>query len=967
MGYFLIVCLFLGLISCSKNSDVTKIKIGAVSKGNSINEQSVDEVLTLNGATASQIVLSNNLRVTLISSPTSKKAAASVAIKVGHEDNPIESQGLAHYLEHMLFLGTKEFPIVGSYKKFLSENNGKSNAYTSTNHTNYFLEVRPDKFNEAIHRLSRFFVSPKFYSENIEQEKEAVHNEFNFRFETFKPFRVFNAFKKEGSNGRLFFIGNKESLAKVTVQETRAFFKEHYYTEAMHVILAGPQTLKELKFLVKKYFLDLKSNPRKALNKYDKFLDLDFNELPAKVNLKPQGAKKMLSVFIPVLKPKKINPNLISMMGSLIGDEGKESLMAFLKGKGLVRNSKGALSGGINASTAWITLELTDKGVKEQKKVLSYIKGYLEFLKKEGLLEYLNGELAQLNKVSKISKSFYEIKGKTLQDLNREYMKGETFPQTMYELFFKEPLVDVTNEEYINFLDSLSWDKVLVIFMHPENEEIAYKHEYLENIKIGGLKIQDISGQRVVTDSLYKFAYSVETLSVNKIKPRGRFKLKKKNIYIPEKFDLYIKNQPPIYTKNTKDWGSIFYSSLVATNLPKAYVDLSLFSDQIDLTLKEDVISLYILKELLTWQTTDTTYDMVLADFQMSFLINTLNGALDISFYGWSDTFIKAFSHMVGFTNITPLVQDFESVKELYRQNIELEEAGEVSSIGVRQMRAQIEYARLSYEDIRIALDNVNYTKFMNFVHRFKSGLHIRGALSGNIKTNYVDDLVLKIQKQWSPTWSVSKNWSKLYKTDSIMGSKNLEGRLPLFETSIVGNHPYEVFYYGYWNFGQAFDEKEKLISKILGDWLAPDYYTELRTNRGLAYSLGAWGFEHMDNIGVAVYLQSSTYTVDQVEAQVDEYLQTWAKEILPNKTQELLERTKASYLLQRKAPFEAKAIHTRYVRFVNLGYESIDEDEKVLAPLSEITLEEVISYGKKNLLNKKKVGSFVKVSRKLD
>lgn len=45
----------------------------------------------------------------------------SVAVKVGHQDNPVAAQGLAHYLEHLLFLGTKDFPEVDGYKQFLTD------------------------------------------------------------------------------------------------------------------------------------------------------------------------------------------------------------------------------------------------------------------------------------------------------------------------------------------------------------------------------------------------------------------------------------------------------------------------------------------------------------------------------------------------------------------------------------------------------------------------------------------------------------------------------------------------------------------------------------------------------------------------------------------------------------------------------------------------------------------------------
>ncbi len=225
--------------------------------------------------------------------------------------------------------------------------------------------------------------------------------------------------------------------------------------------------------------------------------------------------------------------------------------------------------------------------------------------------------------------------------------------------------------------------------------------------------------------------------------------------------------------------------------------------------------------------------------------------------------------------------------------------------------------------------------------------------------------MVSALEEKWEPVWAKQESWSGLYNLESIIGKRNSENELPLFETTIEGSHPEEVFYYGYWNFGEAADEKEKLISRILGDWLAPDYYTELRTTRGLAYSLGAWGFEHVENVGVGMYLQSSTHLVDEVESQVDEYLQTWVKDILPTKTEALLKRTGDSYLLEKRMPAEPQAIHSRYVRYVSKGYQTVEEADKVLAPLSGVTLEDVVNYGTKNLLGKNKVGSFVKVSRK--
>ena len=104
--------------------------------------------------------LENGLDVFLVSDPDVHRSAAALAVGVGHLYDPKEKQGLAHYLEHMLFLGTQKYPEVGSYKKYLDEHSGASNAYTSGNITNYFFQVSHDGFDEALDRFSDFFKAP---------------------------------------------------------------------------------------------------------------------------------------------------------------------------------------------------------------------------------------------------------------------------------------------------------------------------------------------------------------------------------------------------------------------------------------------------------------------------------------------------------------------------------------------------------------------------------------------------------------------------------------------------------------------------------------------------------------------------------------------------------------------------------------------------------------------------------------
>ena len=83
------------------------------------------------------ITLDNNLKVLLVSDPQAERFAASLSVNVGNFQDPNNQQGLAHFLEHMLFLGTKKYPEAGNYQSYINTNGGSHNAYTSTDTTNF--------------------------------------------------------------------------------------------------------------------------------------------------------------------------------------------------------------------------------------------------------------------------------------------------------------------------------------------------------------------------------------------------------------------------------------------------------------------------------------------------------------------------------------------------------------------------------------------------------------------------------------------------------------------------------------------------------------------------------------------------------------------------------------------------------------------------------------------------------------
>ena len=125
------------------------------------------------------LVLPNELRVLLISDPQATEAAAAMDINAGSFNDPIEVDGLAHFCEHMLFLGTKKYPDKSEYSNYLSTNGGYDNAYTSTQNTNYYFSVNTDSLEGALDRFAQFFIAPLFTANSTYGEMNAVNSEYD--------------------------------------------------------------------------------------------------------------------------------------------------------------------------------------------------------------------------------------------------------------------------------------------------------------------------------------------------------------------------------------------------------------------------------------------------------------------------------------------------------------------------------------------------------------------------------------------------------------------------------------------------------------------------------------------------------------------------------------------------------------------------------------------------------------------
>ena len=111
--------------------------------------------------------LENGVKVLLIQDNNQQEFAqgdamayCSIAINVGSFNDPPERQGLAHFLEHMLFMGSTKYPDEADYSDHLQKHGGYCNAYTEFEWTNYQLECNYAGLKQALDMAANNFASP---------------------------------------------------------------------------------------------------------------------------------------------------------------------------------------------------------------------------------------------------------------------------------------------------------------------------------------------------------------------------------------------------------------------------------------------------------------------------------------------------------------------------------------------------------------------------------------------------------------------------------------------------------------------------------------------------------------------------------------------------------------------------------------------------------------------------------------
>ena len=166
----------------------------------------------------------NKLQAILISDPEADLASACLDVGVGSALEPKSRPGLAHFWEHMLFMGTEKYPKENDYSVYLKDNAGHSNAYTALTSTNYFFAVSNPAFEGALDRFSWFFKVPLFNEDSTTREMNAVDSEHKKNLQSDTVFFNCSNFSLDKTIFNLYILLFKSVLKSVLILTYRYLF-----------------------------------------------------------------------------------------------------------------------------------------------------------------------------------------------------------------------------------------------------------------------------------------------------------------------------------------------------------------------------------------------------------------------------------------------------------------------------------------------------------------------------------------------------------------------------------------------------------------------------------------------------------------------------------------------------------------------------------------------------------------------
>ncbi|MCL1065217.1 insulinase family protein [Shewanella olleyana] len=869
------------------------------------------------------IVLDNALRVLLVKDKTATQAAASMTVSVGHFDDPTSRPGMAHFLEHMLFLGTEKFPDSGEYHQFINQHGGSNNAWTGTEQTNFFYSIDAEHFEESLDRFSQFFIAPKFDLELVDRERHAIDSEYSLKLKD--DIRRVYQVQKESVNPAhpfsKFSVGNLQTLAGDEAdirQELVEFYQSKYSANIMTLCVVSPLSLDEQAKLAQHFFSGVQN--RKAQSSYPDTPYLNEDAKLKHINISPVKDQKRLNISfaLPSIEPFYQRKPL-TFISHLLGNESPGSLLSYLKEQGFANNlSAGGGVNGYNFKDYSISIQLTEKGLQQLDTIIECTFEYIQLIRESGIESWRYDERSSLLTTAfKFQEQIKILDLASHLSINMQHYKVE-------DIVFGDYRMDgLDAKESLSLLDLLS----------PTN-----------------MRTQLVS-REVSTNQQAKWyftPYSTEAIPADKIehwlqaKPRKELALPTKNPFIvnnPKSRIEPSKSDVPIVVAEDEGY-RIWHRKDDEFNVPKGHLYLSLDSENASPTPKHAALTrLYV--EMLLDYLTESTYQAEVAG--LNYNIYPHQGGITLhltGFTGNQETLLALVIEKARERNFTQ--ERFKLIKkQLLRSWTNVAQAKPIAQLFTS---LTVTLQKRSYEPAKMAemLEDVTLDELHNHVSAFYEKIYVEGLVYGDWLVSETQQLAKRLKLVLSlvtkPSAESSRELINLTSRGTLMRELSVEHQ----DSAII------VYYQS----NQTTAHTVGLFS-LLNHTMSSTFFHELRTEKQLGYMVGTGYLPLNRHPGMIFYIQSPTTGPRKLLEAIDEFIADFNYAVMQI-TKEQWEATKLgliNQILEKDANLKSRS--QRY--WVCLGNRDYDfkQRERVVEEIKQFTRADLIKFIVSNMRSK--------------
>ncbi|KAJ9089918.1 metalloprotease [Entomophthora muscae] len=834
--------------------------------------------------------LSNKLRVLLISDPKTGSAAASMDVAVGYMADPESMPGLAHFCEHMLFMGNNKYPNASSYFAHLQSNGGQANARTSYDSTNFFFSVNHGSLESTLDRFSQFFISPLFPAESVENEAKAVNSEhqLNLRSDLLRAVQVQKYTLNQSHPFSHFSTGNYNTLSKIPKEngtnprlELIKYFDEYYSANQMQLVVLGRESLEQLKNMATHIFSNVRNSNRSRPS--IPFSPFSKDNLGIEIAINPTGNTQKIILQFPLpSQAKHYREKPIHLISHLIGHRGTGSITEHLTKEGWATFvSAGLTQENVDFSVLDVGVELTPLGLEKKYIIVQLILEYVELIKRNDTKKYFD-ELASINEIKfrfqeRTDPSNYA--SSLASAMKNPNPLSETLPsQTLMTRFDRELVEEMLS--YIN-KDNLRLSIVANI-TDAKLKEPWFDTKY--NIK----KLPQLNTTRIT------------------------LQLPPTNTYIPNNFDLI--NTPPQIQRLRNTSQCILWHAGNPTKTPKVTVHMLLKNSMATRT-PDLFAKLNLMVGVIDMQLNVFAYNAQLADLSYN-LIPTSNG-LVLKFYGYNQKMELFISDILDrIKNIEISESAFKVYKKGFIRDAENTYFDTPANQGLQILKVALIENAWTWEMLLSALAPITHSQLSEFTKHMLSSAKLEMLVVGNMdqnSTNHIMDTSLKTLQLVSPSEDLLHPIRSI-----ILPQKSFVAEVVMKnqEESNSAN----IFYLDMYAYT---DPVARASTHLLGQMLYEPTLTQLRVNEQLGYLTSARMLEMNSRGGLVIEVQSER-DPSYLESRIENLLQSFQRlvERMPEEEfQNHVNGLKSSILgkqrnLQETADFYWEAIHSGFYDF---------------------------------------------------